>query len=71
MSSIRLTAFLFWACLNAPTGTLAQQPSAERVAEARRLLERARRWLLYHVLTHAAYHGGQAVLLALQHKRRA
>lgn len=24
------------------------------------------RWLLHHVLTHEAYHGGQAVLLALQ-----
>lgn len=27
------------------------------------------RWLLHHVLTHEAYHGGQAVLLAQQYKR--
>ncbi|MFQ5796359.1 MAG: DinB family protein [Candidatus Bipolaricaulia bacterium] len=32
------------------------------------------RWMLHHVITHEAYHGGQAVLLALQyahHKRSA
>ncbi|MCI2430864.1 DinB family protein [Candidatus Acetothermia bacterium] len=28
------------------------------------------RWLLHHVITHEAYHGGQAVLLALQYARR-
>jgi len=28
------------------------------------------RWILHHVLTHEAYHGGQAVLLALQHSRK-
>lgn len=28
------------------------------------------RWLLHHVLTHEAYHGGQAVLLSLLHGRR-
>jgi uncharacterized damage-inducible protein DinB len=28
------------------------------------------RWLLHHVLTHEAYHGGQAVLLAQQYKCR-
>ncbi len=28
------------------------------------------RWILHHVLTHEAYHGGQAVLLALQHARK-
>ncbi len=28
------------------------------------------RWLLYHVLTHEAYHGGQAVLLSILHERR-
>lgn len=27
------------------------------------------RWLLQHVITHEAYHGGQAVYLALQHKK--
>ena len=29
------------------------------------------RWLLHHVLTHEAYHGGQAVLLMLQYGRQA
>ena len=29
--------------------------------------EFTRRWLLHHVLTHEAYHGGQAVLLSLLH----
>ena len=28
------------------------------------------RWVLHHVITHEAYHGGQAVLLALQYMRR-
>ena len=28
------------------------------------------RWILHHVITHEAYHGGQAVLLALQYKQR-
>lgn len=28
------------------------------------------RWILHHVLTHEAYHGGQAVLLALQYLRK-
>ena len=28
------------------------------------------RWLLYRVLAHEAYHGGQAVLLALQYSKR-
>jgi uncharacterized damage-inducible protein DinB len=28
------------------------------------------RWLLHHVITHEAYHGGQAVLLALQYKHQ-
>lgn len=28
------------------------------------------RWILHHVLTHEAYHGGQAVLLALQFPHR-
>lgn len=28
------------------------------------------RWMLHHVITHEAYHGGQAVLLALQHAAR-
>ena len=28
------------------------------------------RWLLYHVLTHEAYHAGQAVLLSILHERR-
>ncbi len=27
------------------------------------------RWLIYHVLTHEAYHGGQAVLLASLHRK--
>ena len=29
-----------------------------------------RRWLLHHVLTHEAYHGGQAVLLSILHGRQ-
>ena len=29
------------------------------------------RWLLYHVLTHEAYHFGQAVLLSLQYAKQA
>ena len=29
------------------------------------------RWLLHHVITHEAYHGGQAVLLAMQWNARA
>lgn len=28
------------------------------------------RWLMHHVMTHEAYHGGQAVLLALMHASR-
>lgn len=28
------------------------------------------RWLLHHVLTHEAYHGGQAVLLSILHGRQ-
>ncbi len=28
------------------------------------------RWLLHHVITHEAYHGGQAVLLAIQHRQQ-
>ncbi len=28
------------------------------------------RWVLHHVITHEAYHGGQAVLLALQYANR-
>ena len=32
--------------------------------------EFTRRWLLHHVLTHEAYHGGQAVLLSILHRRR-
>ena len=32
--------------------------------------EFTRRWLLHHVLTHEAYHGGQAVLLSILHSRR-
>ena len=32
--------------------------------------EFTRRWLLHHVLTHEAYHGGQAVLLSILHGRR-
>jgi uncharacterized damage-inducible protein DinB len=28
------------------------------------------RWVLHHVITHEAYHGGQAVLLALQYAHR-
>ena len=31
--------------------------------------EFTRRWLLHHVFTHEAYHGGQAVLLAILHGR--
>jgi uncharacterized damage-inducible protein DinB len=27
------------------------------------------RWLLHHVITHEAYHSGQAVLLAIQHQQ--
>ncbi len=32
--------------------------------------EFTRRWLLHHVLTHEAYHGGQAVLLSILHGRQ-
>ena len=32
--------------------------------------EFTRRWLLHHILTHEAYHGGQAVLLSILHERR-
>ena len=32
--------------------------------------EFTRRWLLHHVLTHEAYHGGQAILLSILHGRR-
>jgi len=32
--------------------------------------EFTRRWLLHHVLTHEAYHGGQAVLLSVLHGRQ-
>ena len=32
--------------------------------------EFTRRWLLHHVLTHEAYHGGQAVLLSILHGQR-
>ncbi len=32
--------------------------------------EFTRRWLLHHVLTHEAYHGGQAVLLSVLHGHR-
>lgn len=32
--------------------------------------EFTRRWLLHHVLTHEAYHGGQSVLLSILHGRR-
>ncbi len=28
------------------------------------------RWLLHHVITHEAYHGGQAVLLSILHEQR-
>ncbi len=28
------------------------------------------RWILHHVITHEAYHGGQAVLCALQYSRK-
>ncbi|OGF56917.1 MAG: hypothetical protein A2Z21_07395 [Candidatus Fraserbacteria bacterium RBG_16_55_9] len=28
------------------------------------------RWILHHVITHEAYHGGQAVLLSLEYSRR-
>jgi len=33
-------------------------------------IEFTRRWLLHHVLTHEAYHGGQAVLLSILHGRQ-
>jgi uncharacterized damage-inducible protein DinB len=33
-------------------------------------VEFTRRWLLHHVLTHEAYHGGQAVLLSILHGRQ-
>ena len=33
--------------------------------------ETTRRWLMHHVLTHEAYHGGQAVLLSVLHERTA
>ena len=32
--------------------------------------EFTRRWLLHHVLTHEAYHGGQAILLSILHGRQ-
>ncbi len=37
------------------------------LARPRDAAEFTRRWLLHHVLTHEAYHGGQAVLLSVLH----
>lgn len=37
---------------------------------SRRDTEFTLRWLLFHVIAHEAYHGGQAVLLSLQYARR-
>lgn len=39
-------------------------------ARPREDAEFTRRWLLHHVLTHEAYHGGQAVLLSILHGRQ-
>jgi uncharacterized damage-inducible protein DinB len=41
----------------------------ERIGK-RREVEFTLRWLLHHVITHEAYHGGQAVLLALMYNKR-
>ncbi len=38
--------------------------------DTRRETEFTLRWLLNHVISHEAYHGGQAVLLSLIHKRQ-
>jgi uncharacterized damage-inducible protein DinB len=54
--------------------TLKQYDDPERISTRTRRdgsqWEFPLRWILHHVITHEAYHGGQAVLINLQYARR-